>query len=82
MIYKIIIRPKAQKFIEKQDKIQRLRLYKAIYNLPNGDIKKLSGNSADYRLRVGDYRVIYTINNSELIILITKIANRGQVYKF
>lgn len=82
MIYKIIIRPKAQKFIEKQDKIQRLRLYKAIYNLPNGDIKKLSGNNTDYRLRVGDYRVIYTINNTELIILITKVANRGQVYKF
>ena len=38
MIYKIKIRPKALKFIEKQDKIQRLRIYKAIYNLPNGDI--------------------------------------------
>ena len=36
MIYKIIIRPKALKFIEKQDKIQRIRIYKAIYNLPNG----------------------------------------------
>lgn len=82
MIYKIIIRPKAQKFIDKQDKVQRLRLYKAIYNLPNGDVKKLSGNNEDYRLRVGDYRVIYTINDNELIILITKVANRGQAYKF
>ena len=82
MIYKIIIRPKAQKFIDKQDKVQRLRLYKAIYNLPNGDVKKLSGTIDDYRLRVGDYRIIYTIKNDELIILITKVANRGQVYKF
>ena len=41
MSYKIKIRPKALKFIEKQDKIQRLRIYKAIYNLPNGDVKKI-----------------------------------------
>lgn len=52
MIYKIKIRPKAQKFIDKQDKIQRIRIYKSIYNLPYGDVKKLSGYSNDYRLRV------------------------------
>ena len=52
MTYKIIIRPKAQKFIDKQDKSQGLRIYKAIYNLPNGDIKKLAGYKNDYRLRI------------------------------
>ncbi len=52
MNYKITIRPKALKFIEKQDKIQRLRIYKAIYSLPNGDIKKLAGCKNHYRLRV------------------------------
>ena len=41
MIYNIKIRPKALKFIEKQDKIQKVRIYKAIYNLSNGDTKKL-----------------------------------------
>ena len=51
MIYKIKIRPKAIKFIEKQDKIQRLRIYKAIYNLPNGDVKKMVENKEKYRLR-------------------------------
>jgi len=52
MIYKIKIRPKALKFIEKQDKNQRLRLYEAIYNLPNGDIKRMVGCKEQYRLRV------------------------------
>lgn len=52
MNYKIQIRPKALKFIEKQDKFQRLRIYKAIYNLPNGDVKKLVGYKNDYHLRV------------------------------
>lgn len=81
MIYKIKIRPKALKFIEKQDKIQRLRIYKAIYNLPNGDIKKMVGCKNEYRLRVGDYRIIYELNQNELIILVTKADNRGQAYK-
>ncbi len=52
MTYKIKIRPKALKFIEKQDKTQRLRIYKAIYNLPNGDVKKLAGYKNEFRLRV------------------------------
>ena len=52
MIYNIKIRPKALKFIEKQDKNQRMRIYKAIYNLPNGDTKKLAGCKNHYRLRI------------------------------
>ena len=75
MIYKIKIRPKALKFIEKQDKFQRLRIYKAIYNLPNGDVKKF------IVLEFGDFRIIYELNQNELIILVTKVDNRGQVYR-
>lgn len=79
-IYKIVFEKAALKFIEKQDKTQRLRLYKAIYRLPSGnDIKKLSGYDM-YRLRVGNYRVLYTINNDVLIIRIVNIDNRGQIY--
>lgn len=81
MIYKIKIRPKALKFIEKQDKIQRIRIYTAIYNLPNGDVKKMTGCKYEYRLRVGDFRIIYELNQYELTILVTKADNRGQAYK-
>ncbi len=52
MTYKISIRPKALKFIEKQDVFQRKRIYKAIYNLPDGDVKKMVGCKNEYRLRV------------------------------
>ncbi len=52
MIYKIKIRTKALKFIEKQDKEQKLRIYKAIYNLSNGAVKKLAGYKNHFRLRV------------------------------
>ena len=81
MIYRIKIRPKALKFIEKQDKIQRIRIYSAIYNLPKGDVKRLSGVNNEFRLRVGNYRIIFEINNNEYIILVTKAENRGQIYK-
>ena len=45
-IYKIIFEKEAQKFIDKQDRSKRIRLYKAIYRLPEGtDIKKLKGHN-------------------------------------
>jgi len=51
-IYKIKYGKQAKKFIEKQPKNQRLRIYKAIDKLPSGDIKKLKDDSGRYRLRV------------------------------
>jgi len=43
-------------------------------------IKKLQ-NRPGYRLRVGDWRVIYTIDNDKLVILVLKIALRGEIYR-
>ncbi|OUO77946.1 plasmid stabilization protein [Blautia sp. An249] len=79
--YKIKFEKAAQKFLDKQPKPQRLRLYKAIYKLPDGtDIKKLKGQEK-YRLRVGDYRVLYITDNGIKVITIENIDNRGDVYK-
>lgn len=62
-------------------KAQRLRLYTAIYELPRGtDIKKLQNHNL-YRLRVGDYRIIYSIDDVIKIITIETIDNCGDVYK-
>lgn len=80
-MYKIIIKKKAEKFIDKLPKNERLRIAKAIELLPNGeDIKKLKGHSNLFRLRVGDYRIIYTVDNGELIIYIIDAGNRGEIY--
>ena len=46
--------------------------------IPNA--KKLQGR-AGYRLRIGDWRVIYEINKNEVIIIVMKIAPRGEVYR-
>lgn len=68
----------AIKFLSKQDKPTRIRIIEAINQLPQGDVKKLQGQKL-YRLRVGDYRVIFDKNGD--ILYIVKIDNRGQVYK-
>lgn len=79
--YKIIFEKRAQKYLDNQDKDKRLRIYKAIYKLPNGtDIKKLKGHNL-YRLRVGDYRILYTIDNAIRLIDIKNIDSRGDIYK-
>ena len=58
----------------------QLRIIKAINQLPLGDVKKLQGNTEDYRLRVGNYRIIFSKDDENLIILIIEIAPRGEVY--
>jgi mRNA interferase RelE/StbE len=42
--------------------------------------KKLQGREG-YRLRVGDWRVVYKIQSEQLIIIVLKVASRGEVYK-
>lgn len=81
-MYKIIIKKKAKKFIDKLPKTERIRVAKAIKMLPNGeDIKKLKGYTDLLRLRVGDYRIIYTVDHGELIVIVVDAGNRGQIYK-
>ena len=72
----------ARKFIERQTQHQQERLLRAIYKLPyEGDIKTLAGHENVYRLRVGDYRVIYSIHDEVLTVEVMTIGNRGDVYK-
>lgn len=55
-MYKIIIKKKAKKFIDKLPKNEKSRIVSAIEKLPNGeDIKKLKGYNDLLRLRIGDY---------------------------
>ena len=71
MKYRIDIRRKAEKFIRKLPRQDKERVLSAIYRLPEGeDIKKLQGHEGLMRLRVGDYRIIYRVDNGRLIVLV------------
>ena len=82
MKYRIEIMKPARKFIERQPRHMQERLLKAIYRLPSeGDIKPLGGADATYRLRVGSYRVVYTVKEDVLTVVVLTAGNRGDVYK-
>ena len=69
----------AKKFLAKQESTVRRRIETAIQALPVGDVKKMKGQPY-FRLRVGDFRILFDRDGA--VILVVKIDNRGQVYKF
>ena len=82
MRYTIVIDKPAEKIIRKQPKPQQERLLKAIWLLPEvGDIKVMRGHTNLFRLRVGTFRVLYSVENDVLIVRVLEIGNRGDVYK-
>ena len=75
----IIFSKSAIKTISKLDKITKKRVKVAIEKIPYGDIKKLAGYTKTYRLRVGDWRILF---NMDSYIEILNILPRGQAYKW
>ena len=71
---------KAQKYIARLGKIHKQAIKGAIECLPSGDIKYFKSDDV-YRLRVGDFRIIYYLVDDNGDIHIDKIGPRGDVYK-
>ena len=84
MRYEIKIRKKAQKSLKQIPPPFRSNIIEKIRQLaenpfPN-QCKKLTGREA-WRIRIGNYRVIYEIYKTELIIIILVIGHRKNIYK-
>ncbi|KUO69315.1 MAG: hypothetical protein APF77_16110 [Clostridia bacterium BRH_c25] len=77
----IIYLKSAYKSMSDYEKDTRKRIIEAIVRIPQGDIKKLQGEKHPplFRLRVGKYRIIYHVENENIIIV--KIDTRGDIYK-
>lgn len=83
--YQIEIKSSASRELEKLDRQMVARVVDAIQGLadnpyPQG-VRKLAGFDRTYRVRVGDYRVLYTIHEKKLVIEIIRIAHRKDVYR-
>ena len=81
--YKIEIKKSAAKEISKLPKEAVKRIVEKIQTLsdeprPNG-CKKLSGDEK-YRIRVGVYRILYSITDEKLVIFIVKVGHRKEIY--
>lgn len=70
----------AVKTINGMDRPTKQRIRNAVERLPKGDIKPLSGSVRLYRLRVGDWRIVFSYPDGNTV-LIEKIAPRGEAYK-
>ena len=85
MAYTVRIMESVQKAIRKLPKEIQERVFAAISLLretprpPN--VRKLQGMENSWRIRVSDYRIIYSIEDKELLILILKVANRKEAYR-
>jgi len=84
MLYSVTIKPKAVKALEKINDPDYSAIKAAIYDLagnprPAG-YKKLKGRDG-YRIRTGDYRIIYNIFDKTLVVEVVTIGHRKDVYQ-
>ena len=84
--YRVLIKASAAKEIEAVDpKKDRQRIVAAIRSLaddprPPG-CEKLAGEDDRYRIRVGRYRIIYSIEDKELLVFVVQVGRRKDVYR-
>lgn len=88
MTYRLLLHKNVTSFIAKRSDKQRQAIKQKLemlkidpYQNSELDIKAMKGYDNLFRLRIGQYRFIYQINNDELIVFVLKGGNRGDVYK-
>ena len=83
-MYTISIKESAFKELSKIEMQYRSRLFDAIEKLktnPNAGSVLKGEFSGLRRIRIGDYRIVYEVQNEQLVILVIRIAHRREVYK-
>lgn len=85
MKYRVEINPSTEKALRKIEAKFAIKIRERIRSLEEnprhkGTIK-LSGEENVYRTRVGDYRILYEIHDSKILILVINIGHRREVYK-
>lgn len=83
--YRVLFKPSVEKALHRLPISVQIRIVAAVDGLqdnprPPGAVK-LTGEPDLWRIRVGDYRVIYSIDDERLIILVVRIAHRKDVYR-
>lgn len=84
--YRVLIKPSAAGEIEavdsKKDRQRIVKLIRALANEPRPvGCKKLAGEDDRYRVRVGRYRVVYSVADAESVVLVVRVADRKDAYR-
>lgn len=82
--YQVELKPGARRWLDRADKQVRVRLLFAVASLAEAlirrGVKKLTG-AEHYRMRVGDYRIVYEVQENLVLILVLKIGHRLEIYR-
>ena len=85
MTYRIEVAPAAARQLRKLDPSARRRVQGAIELLAENprprSAKKLVGGEGEWRVRTGDYRVVYEINDDVLLVLVVAVGHRRDIYE-
>ena len=85
MSYWIAVKRSAAKALKKIPKADRKRIIEKIDSLSeillNPDTTKMKGNNPFHKVRIGNYRIIYEIQEDVLVILIVKVGHRKDIYR-
>jgi len=82
MQYKIRFKPRALKDGKKLSKKELERIFEKIENMKEnmaGDVKHLTDHMPEYRLRVGNYRILFEIEDD--VIIVYRIRHRKDIYR-
>jgi mRNA interferase RelE/StbE len=79
--WRIELTSSAEKSLKRLSKPDRNRLRAAIDTLPAGDIKKLRGRSNQFRLRSGEFRVVFEPDYTARRVVILEVFRRGAGYR-
>jgi mRNA interferase RelE/StbE len=83
--YSLAIKQSAQKELDSLDDTVFARIDRKVLPLADnprpGGCKKLKGHKDQWRLRVGDWRVLYIIEDATKLVTITAIAHRREIYE-
>jgi mRNA interferase RelE/StbE len=84
-LYRLAWRPSARKELNRLDRQVAARILRAVGELTNDPrppgVTRLTGIDGLWRIRVGDYRIVYEIQDGELIVHIVRVAHRSAVYR-
>ena len=85
MAYAILLDPPAERQLKALTESTQKRIVKRLKSLQHNPrlqgVKKLAGEDGLYRIREGSYRIIYKVQDKELIVLVVKIGDRKEVYR-
>ena len=85
MSYEVELTTSAARDLRKLERSIQKRIIKKIEALsenprPSG-CKKLVGSDESYRIRIGDYRVVYEVKDAKLIVLVVRVRHRKEAYQ-